>query len=131
MIAWWFGTISKVAAERLVLEAISATMATVSVRPAHIVGDALEDDLYFLSGVQACFSKELSLPSLDVSSGCGNWLLISSMSDVVQRPSKPRRWFSKPDMLVLDRKALGIFNERPNTGSDMRGSLTTWRLRGL
>jgi hypothetical protein len=53
------------------------------------------------------------------------------MSDVVQRPSKPRRWFSKPDMLVLDRKALGIFNERPNTGSDMRGSLTTWRLRGL
>jgi hypothetical protein len=31
-------------------------------------------------------------------------------------------------MLVLDRKALGIFNERPNTGSDMRGSLTTWRI---
>jgi hypothetical protein len=28
-------------------------------------------------------------------------------------------------MLVLDRKALGIFNERPNTGSGMRGSLTT------
>lgn len=57
---------TKVAAERLVLEANSASMATVSVRPAHIVGDPLEDDLRFLSGVQACFSEELSLPSLDV-----------------------------------------------------------------
>jgi nucleoside-diphosphate-sugar epimerase len=36
---------TKVAAERLVLEANSAKMATVSVRPAHIVGDPLEDDL--------------------------------------------------------------------------------------
>ena len=56
---------TKIAAERLVLEANSARMTTVTVRPAHIFGDPLEDNLRFLGDVAVCFGEATAGVSFD------------------------------------------------------------------